>query len=192
MRNVADPGRALRVGLVSGDLHSHPVGYFLEGPLAALASQEHADVELFAYANNVFNDAVTERIKGCCRGWFSALGISDKLLAERIADDRIDVLIDVSGHTAGNRLSVFAWRPAPVQATWLGYFATTGVEAIDYFIADPWTLPESDEASFTESIWRLPETRLCFTPPMERTKVGQLPALANGFITFGCFNISPR
>ncbi|HXA47994.1 MAG TPA: hypothetical protein VNW52_10220 [Burkholderiaceae bacterium] len=100
----------------------------------------------------------------------------------------MDVLIDLSGHTAHNRLPVFAWKPAPVQVTWLGYFATTGVESIDYLIADPWTLPTSKESQFTEEIWRLPETRLCFTAPEADVKVSSLPATSSGVITFGCFN----
>ena len=97
-------------------------------------------------------------------------------------------MIDLSGHTANNRLPLFAWKPAPVQVTWLGYFATTGVSAIDYMIADPWTLLESQEVFFTEKIWRLPETRMCFTPPDVTLEVSPLPALSNGFVTFGCFN----
>lgn len=107
---------------------------------------------------------MTERIKGYCRGWFSIERHSDEQAAQRIRDDRIDILIDLSGHTSGNRLPMFAWKPAPVQATWLGYLATTGVGAIDYLIADAWTLPESEEVHFTEKIWRLPESYLCFTP----------------------------
>jgi predicted O-linked N-acetylglucosamine transferase (SPINDLY family) len=100
----------------------------------------------------------------------------------------IDILIDLSGHTGDNRLPMFAWKPAPVQVTWLGYFATTGVAAIDYLIADPWTLPKSEESSFSETIWRVPETRLCFTPPAILLNVTPPPMLVNGHITFGCFN----
>ena len=83
---------------------------------------------------------------------------------------------------------MFAWKPAPLQATWIGYFATTGVSAIDYFIADPWTLPQSEEVNFTEKVWRLPETRFCFTAPDVDVEVSPLPALDTGHITFGCFN----
>ncbi|MFI4940487.1 MAG: peptide-binding protein, partial [Burkholderiales bacterium] len=133
-------------------------------------------------------DALTERIKACCHGWHSAAGLSDARLAQLIRDDSIDILIDLSGHTAHNRLPMFAWKPAPVQASWLGYFATTGITAIDYLIADSWTLPETEEMNFTETIWRLPETRLCFTPPDVSIAVSSLPALANNHITFGCFN----
>jgi len=114
--------------------------------------------------------------------------LSDERLAHKIREDRIDILIDHSGHTAHNRLPMFAWKPAPVHVSWLGYFATTGVAAMDYLIADPWTLPESEEANFTEKIWRLPQTRLCFTAPDVDLPVPPLPALENGTITFGCFN----
>ncbi len=187
--NAPEPDRCLRVGLVSGDLCDHPVGHFVEGVLAALASAASGRLALFAYPSSHFcTDAVSGRIKASCCGWHSAVGLSDENLARRIRDDRIDILIDLSGHTANNRLPLFAWKPAPVQATWLGYFATTGVAAMDYLIADPWTLPESEEAHFTEKIWRLPETRLCFTPPDVVVDVGSLPAPRNGYITFGCFN----
>jgi len=98
------------------------------------------------------------------------------------------VLIDLSGHTAYNRLPLFAWKPAPIQVSWLGYFASTGVNEIDYLIADPWTLPESEGVYFTEKILRLPETRLCFSVPNVDVSVSPLPALSNGRITFACFN----
>ena len=187
-RNVPESGRCLRVGLVSGDLRAHPVGYFIEGMLAALASHASGRLEFTAYPGHSLSDAVTERIKACCQGWHFAEGLSDEALAKQIRDDGIDILIDLSGHTAQNRLPMFAWKPAPVQVSWLGYFATTGVAAIDYLIADPWTLPETEEAFFTEKIWRLPETRLCFTPPDIEVAVSALPASSNGYVTFGCFN----
>jgi predicted O-linked N-acetylglucosamine transferase (SPINDLY family) len=187
--NLIVPGRCLRVGFVSGDLRNHPVGYFLESVLAALSSQASGRLELFAYSNyNGSDDEVSTRLRTHCKGWLQTARQSDEALVQRIRNDRIDILIDLSGHTAQNRLPVFAWKPAPVQASWLGYFATTGVAAIDYFIADPWTLSPDQEAHFSEQIWRLPETRLCFTPPDADVAVGPLPALANGCITFGCFN----
>ena len=183
-----DANRRLRVGIVSADLRQHPVGYFAESVLAALASQASGHVEIHAYSNHVQFDTTSERIKTSCRNWRSIHSFSDEALAKCIHDDGIDILIDLSGHTRGNRLPAFALKPAPVQVSWLGYFATTGVEAIDYLVADPWTLPESEEISFSETIWRLPETRLCFTPPNVPVNVGLLPALGNGHVTFGCFN----
>ena len=143
--------------------------------------------QFFAYSTQHAADSVTERVKTSCCGWQCVVGLSDAQLAERIRADRIDILIDLSGHTSGNRLPMFAWKPAPVQATWLGYLATTGVGAIDYLIADAWTLPESEEVHFTEKIWRLPESYLCFTPPDAAIDVSPLPALSTGQVTFGCF-----
>jgi len=190
--NLRDPHRCLRVGLVSSDLRDHPVGYFIEGILAEIASQAPANLEFIAYDNhspaNMGSTKLTERIKACCSHWRATTDMSDEELAQQIRADEIDILIDLSGHTADNRLPVFAWKPAPVQVSWLGYFATTGLAAIDYLIADPWTMLESEEAHFTEKIWRLPETRLCFTQPDEVVDVSPLPALENGYFTFGCFN----
>ncbi len=185
--NTPEPARALRVGLVSGDFCTHPVGYFLEGVLQALANSD-ARLELWAYPTRRCDDDTSRRLRACCHGWHPVVGLSDEDVAAQIRQDGIDILIDLSGHTAHNRLAVFAWKPAPVQVSWLGYFATTGVAAIDYLIADPWTLPPGEEQHFTEKIWRLPETRLCFTPPRASPDVSALPALANQHITFGCFN----
>ena len=186
--NVADRDRCLHVGLVSGDLRSHPVGYFVDGCIAAIASDASERMKLFAYPSHPCTDPLAQRIKSHCHAWHSAVGISDERLAAQIRSDRIDILIDLSGHTRHNRLAMFAWRPAPVLVTWLGYFATTGVAALDYLIADPWTLLASEEANFTERVWRLPETRLCFGQPDVEIGVNPLPALRAGQLTFGCFN----
>ncbi|MEI7535864.1 MAG: tetratricopeptide repeat protein [Comamonadaceae bacterium] len=187
-RNNREPDRCLRIGFVSGDFRSHPVAYFFEAVLTALAAQTSGRLELFCYHNHSAVDEVTERIKSLCHGWRSVVSLSDERLARGISDDRIDILIDLAGHTAHNRLPLFAWKPAPVQLSWLGYFATTGVATIDYLIADPLTLPESEEVNFTEKIWRLPQTRLCFSAPDVDVEVNALPALSNGWLTFGCFN----
>ncbi len=186
--NAPDPQRKLRIGLVSGDLCNHPVGYFMEGVLHALRDVASDKLDVFAYLSRACNDPTTLRIQACCSGWHLAAGQSDAALARRIQEDGIDILIDLSGHTAHNRLPMFAWKPAPVQISWLGYFATTGVASIDYLIADEWTLPTDQEQFFTEKIWRLPETRLCFTEPDVDVQVSPLPAKLHGFITFGCFN----
>ena len=186
--NSRESDRCLRVGMVSGDFCSHPVGYFVEGVAAALAANHSGRLELFAYSANPVVDALTERFKASCHGWHCVVGLSDQALARQVRDDGIDILIDLAGHTAHNRLPMFAWKPAPVQVSWLGYFATTGLAAIDYFLADPLTLPPSLESHFTEKVWRLPETRLCFTPPDIDVAVSSLPALSNGYVTFACFN----
>ena len=188
IRNNRGPDRCLRVGFVSGDFRTHPVSYFFQGVLAELVLQTSGRLEFVCYHNHVSSDKVTDRIKSLCHGWCSIVGLPDEDAALRIKDDGIDILIDLAGHTAHNRLPLFSWKPAPLQLSWLGYFATTGLTAIDYLIADPWTLPESEEANFTEKIWRLPETRLCFSPPDENVEVSPLPALSNGYLTFACFN----
>jgi predicted O-linked N-acetylglucosamine transferase (SPINDLY family) len=187
-RSLPTMDRSLRVGVVSWDLRNHPVGYFVDSVFAALKSIAAGRLELIAYHCHFRTDAITERIKASCTDWRSVVGVSDEMLARQIHEDGIDILIDLSGHTANNRLRVFARKPAPVQVSWLGYFATTGVAEMDYLIADPWTLPATEEVNFTEKIWRLPETRLCFTPPDTDVAVARLPALSNGYITFGCFN----
>jgi len=186
--NHPDAKRSLRIGLVSGDLCRHPVGFFLDRSIAALAARSAGRLELVAYATRADRDALTERLKASCAAWHDVAALSDRQLAGLIREDGIDILLDLSGHTTNNRLTAFAWKAAPIQATWLGYFATTGVAVIDYLIADPWTLPSKEEANFTERIWRLPETRLCFSPPDIDVDVAPLPALENGCITFGCFN----
>src|SRR5262249_24965716 len=119
--------------------------------------------------------------------WTSLAGISDEAAAQRIRNDAIDVLIDASGHSTHNRLPLFAWKPAPVRVTWPGYFASTGVRAIDYILGDAHVLPEGEEAHFVEKPWRLPDSYLCFTPPTDHVETGALPMLANGHVTFGYF-----
>ncbi len=178
----------LKIGFVSGDLNNHPVGHFIENLIVTIAKNENSKLKLIAYYNQLYKDNVTERIKKSFYKWHSVYNLSDQELAALIRKDEINILIDLSGHSAKNRLPVFAWKPAPIQASWLGYFATTGVNEIDYFIADKWTAPKSEEQHFTEKIWRLPETYWCFTQPAENTSIDALPALKNKFITFGCFN----
>lgn len=186
--NSPDPDRSLRIGLVSGDLGHHPVGFFLLGVLNALSTRASERLEVIAYPNRPCDDRISKQIQAHCAGWHSAMGLSDQALSERIRDDEIDILIDLSGHSGETRLPVFAWKPAPVQVTWLGYFGTTGVAEIDYIIADPWTMLDEEEQFFSEQVWRLPETRLCFSPPDIAVDVNALPALSNGYVTFSCFN----
>ena len=183
-----DAGKPLRIGLVSNDLRRHPVGYFLSGVLRALAAEAAGRLEFHAYANHAARDDVTEKIRSCCAGWREVHALSDAELAAAVHADAIDILLDLGGHTIDSRLDMFAWKPAPVQAAWLGYFATTGLSAIDYLIADRHTLPPGEDGDYVERIWRLPETRLCFSEPDADIAVGPLPAHSNGYVTFGCFN----
>ncbi|PAK10128.1 glycosyltransferase [Burkholderia ubonensis] len=178
-------GRTLRVGLVSGDLRSHPVTVFLLGVAAAL---DPSKVVLAAYATQSREDATTAALKRYCVVWRDITALDDEAAADLIARDGIDVLIDLSGHTSLNRLPLFAWKPAPVQATWLGYFATTGIAEIDYIIGDRHVLPAGEETHFVERPWRLPDSYLCFTPPQQQLAVGPLPAASSSSVTFGSLN----
>jgi len=180
----------LRVGLVSGDLMEHPVGFFLESILTHL---NPARIELVAYPTQPQEDDLTARIKPRFAAWRPIVGLSEEAAARKIHEDGIHILIDLAGHTSYNRLPVFAWKPAPVQVSWLGYFASTGVPGIDYLLADKVSVPESHREQFTETVWYLPDTRLCFTPPPASARLAPTPppAARNGYITFGCFqNVS--
>lgn len=174
----------IRVGVVSGDLRSHPVGFFLERVLSQL---DAGRIELIAYPTDSKADQLTARIKPYFSAWKLLFGLSDEAAARLIHADGVHVLLDLSGHTAKNRLPIFAWKPAPVQASWLGYFASTGVAEMDYLLADKVGVPEDQRSQFTENVWYLPDTRLCFTPPVNDLLVTPLPALHNGYVTFGCF-----
>lgn len=183
--NVVDPERGLRVGYVSADFRSHPIGYFIE---AVLAGHDKSWVEVFCYANQRENDDLTERLRRNADHLRDIAGLSDEAVAALIRRDGIDILIDLSGHTCGNRLLVFARKPAPIQATWIGYFATTGLRAMDYIIGDRFVLPPGEERHYVEKPLRLPDGYLCFTPPALPVDVAPLPALAAGRLTFGSFN----
>ncbi len=187
--NGAPAPERLRVGLVSGDLRQHPVGYFLE---EMLARSDPDRIQWLAYPTHPQTDELSSRLRKRLSGWSSLVGLTDERAARRIHDDGIHVLVDLSGHTRHNRLPVFEWRPAPVQITWLGYFATTGLAAMDYILADRLTLPSQLQSQFTEKIWYLPDVRMCFTPPATAPAPAPSPALENGFVTFGCFQVHPK
>ena len=180
-----EPRLPIRVGFVSGDLRQHPVGYFLE---AIVRNINPSKLSLHAFVSDPSEDELTHRIKTSFDGWQTIAAQSDERAAQTIHDHGIDILIDLSGHSARNRLPVFAYKPAPVQCTWLGYFSTTGLSAIDYMIADPYVVPPEEECYYAEKVVRLPESYLCFTPPDYDILPGPLPAEQNGYITFGCFN----
>lgn len=181
---AAQPER-LRVGLVSGDLRIHSVGYFLEGLLSQIDS---ARIELIAYPTCCIDDELTARIRPNFSAWKSLFDKSDETAARLIHADGVHILLDLSGHTGHNRLPVFAWKPAPIQATWLGLPFTTGVAEIDYVIGDLHAIPPEHEHHFSEAVWRLPNSYLCFTAPSNAINVSLLPALVAGYVTFGSFN----
>lgn len=180
----ADPNRRLRIGLVSADLKDHPVGYFLE---AFLAAEAVSQFDWVAYHNSGSESALSQRIKSRFLAWRTTFTWTDAELAAAVEQDQIDVLIDLSGYTAGHRMAMFSLKPAPLQLSWLGYFGTTGLAAIDAVIADPVAVPAEETAWFSEQVAYLPHTRFCFTPPENAPEVVDLPALQRGYLTFGCY-----
>ena len=174
----------LRVGFVSPDLAAHPVGMFL---MPLLREIDRSRLIPFAYFTGTYRDAVTGYIEGLTE-WRDCAGLTDDDCEARIRADRIDILIDLSGYTGANRLSLFARRAAPVQISWLGYFGTTGLPTMDYVLMDRWHVPEGREDQFTERLLFLPECRFCFAPAPFAPEVAPPPFLRNGHITFGSFN----
>ena len=180
-----EPDGILRIGFVSPDLRTHSVAYFL---LPLLDGLDRAKIRIHCYADNVYEDRVTERLRRASDGWRDIWGIDDDTAAAAIAADRLDVLIDLAGHTSKNRLRLFARRPAPVQMTWLGYPETTGMADIDFKIADAIVAPEALGDIWRERPLRLPLGFHCFEASAEAPAVSSPPCMRNGYITFGSFN----
>jgi predicted O-linked N-acetylglucosamine transferase (SPINDLY family) len=179
-------GGRLRVGYVSPDFRDHVVAYFLEPILAA---HDRGGFEILCYANVPRPDAVTDRLRRYADGWRSLVGLSDAGAAELIRRDEVDVLVELAGHTAGNRLPVFARRPAPVQVTYLGYIGTTGLPAVDYRVTDVYADPPGlTERYHSERLVRLPETALCYRPGPSPDPAPAPPARQDGRVTFGSLN----
>lgn len=184
--NLPDPERVLRVGFVSGDFRDHPVASFIE---PVFAHYSRTNLEVFCYANHPIEDEMTARLRGRVEHWRNVASLTDDELATAIRHDRIDILVDLSGHTARNRLLVFARKPAPVQVSMIGYMQTTGMSAMDYRITDSGLDPVGmSEAFNVEQLIRLPAGAATFRPPADCPPVNELPALTNGFLTFGSFN----
>ncbi len=178
-------GGKINIGFVSADLHQHPVGFFIK-PLMQSIDKSRFNVHVFS--NSEKDTAETKVIRAAATEWHEITRISDERVAKLVNELEIDVLIDLHGYTLYHRLAVFAYRPAPVQMTWLGYFATTGLDEMDYVIGDSHTLPDHTRDDFTEEFARLPNSYLCFGEPEYDLPVSATPAVKNGFITFGCFN----
>jgi predicted O-linked N-acetylglucosamine transferase (SPINDLY family) len=184
--NDRDPERPLRIGFVSPDFGRHPVGFLLVRVIEALARRPGTVV---CYSDRAAApDDLTIRFRAAASLWRDVAGLCDEKLADLIRADSIDVLIDLAGHTGGNRLLVFARKPAPVQCTWLGYVGTTGLEAIDYLIADRHQIPPGSDQHHCERVLRLSGGYATYDPPADAPDSGPLPALATGRVTFGCFN----
>ncbi len=181
-----DCEKKLRVGYVSADLRRHSVSAFME---AILTSYDRQEFETYCYYNWPEDDEVSTRLKELVNAWREVSAVSNEALAAIIRDDRIDILVDLSGHDIENRLLVFARKPAPVLVTYLGYPGTTGLEAIDYRISDQWADPEDEGDDYSsEEVVRLPKGFHCYTPPDFAPNVSGLPALECGHVTFGSFN----
>jgi predicted O-linked N-acetylglucosamine transferase (SPINDLY family) len=178
--------RPLRVGYLSPDLRTHAVAHFIE---PVLAHHDRAAVESFCYHDSPIVDAVSRRLQSLAAHWTHAFGMSDDALAQRIQQDGIDILVDLAGHMGNERLLLLARKPASVQATWIGYPNTTGLTSIDFRITDALADPPGmTESLHTEQLVRLPECFSCYQPPADTPPVASLPALRNGFVTFGSFN----
>jgi predicted O-linked N-acetylglucosamine transferase (SPINDLY family) len=162
------------------------VGYFIE---PVLAHHDHNRFEVFCYSNLQQEDNVSERLKSRANYWRRIIALSDEQATQKIRADQIDILIDLNGHTGSNRLLVFARKPAPVQVTWLGYPATTGLSTVDYRLTDGFADPVGmTEHLHSEKLIRLPECFSCYRPPADAPEVSGLPAREKGYVTFGSFN----
>lgn len=175
-------GRKIRIGYSSADYYAHVVMFFIE-PIFRTHNRDR--FELFAYSNSMKEDHVTERVRKNFDHWIDVSNMTNKDMAQRIKDDKIDILVDLAGHTAGTRLEAMAYRPAPIQATYLGYGYTTGMSEIDYFIGDRNFTPEGSEALFSEKIIRIAEPVYAYDGPNIVFNANTLPALSKGYVTFG-------
>lgn len=187
--NIPNQGSAaqhkLKIGYVSPDFKLHPVGKFI-API--IKHHDHQKFEIYCYGEIKKVDEITEEIQSSCDHWRSTLGLTDAEVIEQIKQDQIDILIDLAGHTDDNRLPIFFSKPAPIQASYLGYFATTGIPTIDYWITDHHLHPVDTEEKTRETIWRLPRCYVAYQPSPEALEVNPLPALSSEYITFGCLN----
>ncbi len=187
--NDRNPKRRLRVAYVSADFNHHPVRHFLE-PL--LAHHDRNAIEVWVYAELARDDAVTARYRRYVDQWVQTIGMSDEALAQRVRADRIDILVDLAGHTAHNRLGLFARKPCPVSVSWLGYGYTTGLSAVDYYLTDAASVPASGDTLFAERPWRLATPGYAYRPAEGMGEVGPLPAARRGCVTFGTLTRSVR
>jgi predicted O-linked N-acetylglucosamine transferase (SPINDLY family) len=180
-----DPMRKLRIGYVSGDFCAHPVGYLLRD---VLRQHDRSRFEVHCFSMLMRPDDVSADIQASADHWEDIFLLSDDEFAQLLRAAEIDVLIDLSGHTAFNRLVAFSRRLAPVQATWIGYFHSTGMSAMDYFITDPHTSPAGGGQHFSEVPVHMPHSRFCYSAPDYAPDVAPPPCADSAAITFGSFN----
>jgi len=178
------PGKRLTIGYVSYDFRHHPVGFLFP---KVVQNHDRESFRVICYSTNPLVDSFTRELMQTTE-WRDMSGADDDALVGTIVHDNVDILVDLSGHTAGNRLTVFARRPAPVQVSWIGYYNTTGIPQMDYHITDNLTVPAGEEKWFAEEVVRLDGSRFCYAPPPYAPPVSELPCLRTGRITFGSFN----
>jgi predicted O-linked N-acetylglucosamine transferase (SPINDLY family) len=184
--NDRTPQRRLRVGYVSADFYGHPVALFL---LPVLEARDRAQFEVYCYSSARAPDEITAGCRANSEAWRDVWHLNDAQLADLVRQDQIDILVDLSLHTEGNRLLVFARKPAPVQVSYLGFCGTTGLDTVDYRLTDPYLDPPGTDAPYySEESVRLPETYWCYRPATPTGEPGPLPALTAGHVTFGCLN----
>ena len=189
-KGTRDPQRRIRVGFLSGDLHAHPVALFL---LPVLEHLDRAVVEVTCYSTGKKTDGFTQRLRTHSDAWVDARDLSDDSLADAIHADAIDILFDLAGHTSAPRLAVLSQRPAPVQASWLGYLNSSGLRSIDYRLSDARCDPiERSQPLHTERLLLLPDSQWCYQPWTDSTPQPVPPFERNGHITFGSFNSSAK
>ena len=182
--NGRDPERRLRIGYVSPDLNEHPVSHFLE---PVLREHDRGAFEVYCYSDVARPDAITTRLRHYPDVYRPCAALDDEALTERIRGDQIDILVDLAGHGLNNRLAVFARKPSPVQVSWLGYFDSTGLDAMDYRVGDLHSIPDGAERYFVERVVRLPRSATCFLP-RQSPEVSAPPSVTLGRVTFGCFS----
>jgi predicted O-linked N-acetylglucosamine transferase (SPINDLY family) len=183
--NRPEPDRKLRIGYVSADLGQHPIGLFLR---PVLERHDRAHFDVYCYSDRERADDVTQTLERTVEHWREVAGIRDQLVADQIRRDQIDILVDLSGHTAGNRLSLFARRPAPIQVTWLGYLNTTGLPTMDYRICDRHTDPADSDQFHTEKLYRMPHSQWCYSPVHDVAPVQTPHVRTPEALVFGSFN----
>ncbi|MGA7413966.1 MAG: hypothetical protein WBW33_26045 [Bryobacteraceae bacterium] len=183
--NARSLDRPLRVGYLSSDFTQHVVMCFVE---KAIAAHDRSRVGVYCISNTKNRDAVTQRIRQNADAWIDIHGLNDDQAVELIREHDLDIVVDLVGHTSSNRLLLLGRRLAPVQALWCGYSNTSGLDVVDYIIADKIIAPPGETHFFTEEPIRLPNSFLCFTPPPDSPDIGPLPFEKNGYITFGCLN----
>lgn len=188
--HLRNPDRKLKLAYMSPDFRGHSVAFFME---ALLEKHDRSAFEIILYSNTTRTDTVTEAMRNAADVWVETAGLTDAALVDRIRHDRVDILVDLGGHTSGNRLVVCGYKPAPIQIEYLGYPDTSGVAAMDYRLTDERADPSGDsDPRCTEALVRLPHCFHCYRPNSKAPDPAVAPHIENGYVTFGSFNVLPK